>query len=67
MNWIKYPENQPEKVSDYLVTDGHAKMVAKWNYGIWYFYENKTFWSHGDVTHFIPLPESPNESNTKQP
>lgn len=65
VKWIKYPENKPEKTTDHIVTDGHAMMVAKWKHNIWYFYENKTFWSTADVTHFMPLPSAPNNENTE--
>lgn len=57
MEWISVKDRLPEIRKDYLVTDGCACMVAEfmiksqeWNFfGI-------SWWSNGDVTHWMPLP-----------
>ena len=58
--WISVKDRLPKIGKDYLVTDGHARMVSAFRVEkqAWDFWSLK-FWSSDHVTHWMPLPNPP--------
>jgi hypothetical protein len=64
--WISVKDRLPDFCQHYLVTNGRAQMVAAFNLsGVWDFFDNAVFWDSEDVTHWMPLPQPP--ENTPNP
>ncbi|EIF6763503.1 DUF551 domain-containing protein [Escherichia coli] len=61
--WISCSERMPEELDDVLVTDGEHVEVKWWNGHIWDCWAPRNSdISYKDVTHWMPLPEPPQES-----
>ncbi|HCP3768697.1 TPA: DUF551 domain-containing protein [Escherichia coli] len=62
--WISCSERMPEELDDVLVTDGEHVEVKWWNGHIWDCWAPRNSdISYKDVTHWMPLPEPPQEVN----
>ncbi|OEM72430.1 Eaa protein [Escherichia coli] len=60
--WISCSERMPEELDDVLVTDGEHVEVKWWNGHIWDCWAPRNSdISYKDVTHWMPLPEPPQE------
>ena len=62
--WIPVSEMLPEIDKEVLIYDGYREMVVGWLEGFHrykYFRFRDERW-HGEVTHWMPLPESPNDT-----
>ena len=60
--WISVKDRLPEIGKDYLVTDGHVCMVAAFRENTEEFdFWNINWWSHNEVTHWMPIPTPPKQ------
>lgn len=60
--WIPVTERLPERNTEVLVCDTKEDFVSVWEYigdGLWF--GNEIIWATEDITHWMPLPESPKE------
>lgn len=65
MEWISVKDRLPQSVNDCLVTDGICCAVASYSSSDqeWDFF-GLTFWDSEEVTHWMPLPETPESLNS---
>lgn len=61
-NWIKVSDRLPKPGPDVLVTDGDACMVATYStvHSKFRFF-GTPHWESDNVTHWMPLPETPKD------
>ena len=57
MEWISIEEKMPEKLGNYLVTNGNCILIC----GL--LRDMKTFYGIGGATHWMSLPELPKIKN----